>query len=133
MTHPHPLPELTDLNRFFWTSGADGRLRVQRCADCGFWLHPPGVLCPRCLSKAVAPQEVSGLATVEAVTVNHQPWAPGMKVPYCIAIVSLDEDPSVRLTTNVVGIEPAAVQIGQRVKVRFEAQEDVFLTMFEPV
>jgi uncharacterized protein len=127
------LPELTELNRFFWTSGADGRLRIQRCADCAQWVHPPGPACPRCLSKQLAPQEVSGLATVEAVTVNHQAWTPGMEVPYAIARVSLDEDPAVRLTTRIVGTPPEAVAIGQRVKVRFEQREDVFLPFFEPV
>jgi uncharacterized OB-fold protein len=127
------LPELTDLNRFFWTSGADGRLRIQRCADCALWVHPPGPVCPRCLGKQLAPQDVSGLATVEAVTVNHQAWTPGMEVPYAIARVSLVEDPAVRLTTRIVGMAPEAVAIGQRVKVLFERREDVFLPFFEPV
>jgi uncharacterized OB-fold protein len=127
------LPELTDLNRFFWTSGADGRLRIQRCGDCALWLHPPGPVCPRCLSRQLAPQEVSGLATVEAVTVNHQTWTPGMEVPYVIARVSLLEDPAVRLTTRIVGTAPEAVAIGQPVKVLFERREDVFLPFFEPV
>ena len=29
-----PLPQLTPMNEWFWTSGKDGRLRVQRCTDC---------------------------------------------------------------------------------------------------
>ncbi|MDB5883994.1 MAG: hypothetical protein JWR74_165 [Polaromonas sp.] len=127
------LPELTDLNRFFWTSGADGRLRIQRCNGCGFWLHPPGSICPNCLSHDLAPQVVSGLATVQAVTVNHQPWLPGVEVPYAIARVSLDEDPAVYLTTLVVGTPPETVTIGQRVKVRFEPREEMFLPFFEPL
>jgi uncharacterized protein len=127
------LPELTDLNRIFWTSGADGRLRIQRCGDCALWVHPPGPVCPRCLGKQLAPQEVSGLATVEAVTVNHQEWTPGMEVPYAIARVSLAEDPAIRLTTRIVGMAPETVTIGQHVKVLFERREDVFLPFFESV
>lgn len=127
------LPELTELNRFFWTGGADGRLRILRCGGCGMWLHPPAPICPQCLGRDVAPQVVSGLATVEAVTVNHQPWTPGIEVPYAVARVSLDEDPAVRLTTRIVGAAPEAVAIGQRVKVRFEPREDLFLPFFEPV
>ncbi len=126
------LPELTDLNHFFWTGGADGQLRILRCEGCSLWLHPPGPICPRCLGKQLSPQVVSGLATVEAVTVNHQAWIPGLEVPYAIARVSLVEDPSVRLTTRIVGIAPEAVTIGQRVKVRFEPREDLFLPFFEP-
>ena len=49
-----------------------------------------------------------------------------------IANVALEEDPSVRLTTNVVGCEPDAVHIGQEVAVRFEPHGDVWLPLFEP-
>lgn len=127
------LPVLDDLHRFFWTSGADGILRFQHCADCGHWLHPPSVNCPRCLSENIGPQAVSGLATVAAVTVNHQPWMPGLKVPYAIVIVELDEPAGLRLTTNVVGVPPESVYIGQRVRAVFEQRDDVWLPRFEPV
>lgn len=127
------LPRLDALNRFFWTGGADGILRFQRCGGCGYWLHPPGPVCPRCGSAELTPQPVSGLGTVAAVTVNHQPWMPGMTVPYNVAIVELDEQAGLRLTTNIVGIPPEQVRIGQRVRVVFEAVEDVYLPLFEPV
>src|SRR6218665_32149 len=91
------LPELDDLNRFFWTSGADGQLRFLRCGDCRFWLHPPGIICPQCLSRNLAAEAVSGLGTIEALTINHQPWSPGQEGPYAIAIVSLDEQPGRQL------------------------------------
>lgn len=129
---PPALAELTDLNRFFWTSGADGRLRILRCGHCGAWLHPPGPVCPKCLSRDLSPQVVTGLATVEAVTVNHQAWTAEMTPPFAIARVSLDEDPAIRLTTRIVGIAPEKVTIGQRVKVRFEPREEQFLPFFEP-
>jgi uncharacterized OB-fold protein len=127
-----PLPLLNELNTFFWTSGADGRLRMQRCADCGHWQHPAGVICTRCASRNVAPQVLSGKATIQAMTLNHQPWIPGVEVPYVIAIVELDEQPGLHLTTNIVGTPPESVTIGQRVRVTFEAHEDVFLPLFTP-
>jgi uncharacterized OB-fold protein len=50
-----------------------------------------------------------------------------------VAIVELEEQPSLRLTTNLVGCEPAAVRIGMPLRVVFEAREDgVFLPLFEP-
>jgi uncharacterized OB-fold protein len=128
-----PLPQLNELNRFFWVSGSDGVLRMQRCQDCGHWMHPPGVRCPQCLSDKVVPQALSGFGTVEAVTLNYQPWIPGVQVPYAIAIVGLDEQKGLNLTTNILGIPPESVYIGQRVRVLFEAVEDVFLPMFTPV
>src|SRR3546814_18205412 len=60
------------------------------------------------------------------------PWMPTMPPPYVIANVALEEDASVRLTTNVVGCEPDDVRLGQEVAVRFEQQGDVFLPLFEP-
>ena len=127
-----PLPQLTPSNHWFWTSGADDTLRVQGCDDCGQLVHPPTPICPACRSLKHSPHGVSGRATVVAFTVNQHQWSPAFAPPYNIAVVALDEDPSVRLTTNVLGCEPDAVHVGQRVAVRFERQDDVWLPMFEP-
>ena len=122
----------TDDVAFFWTSGADGVLRLLRCNDCRFFIHPPGPVCPRCLSRNVAPQAVSGRGQVETFTVNYQQWIPGSD-PYIIAWVSIDEQPDVRLTTNLVDVEPEDVLIGMAVEVLFEHVEDVYLPLFTPV
>lgn|SRR5690554_6061141 len=127
------LPKLDDLNRFYWTGGADGQLRVLRCGDCRFWLHPPGIICPQCLSRNLAPEVLSGNGVIEAITVNYQPWMPGQEVPYVVAIVGLDEQEGLQLTTNIVGCPPESAHIGQRVKVVFEEFEDVYLPFFTPV
>ncbi|MGF7235857.1 MAG: thiolase C-terminal domain-containing protein [Frankia sp.] len=127
-----PLPELTPVNEWFWKSGADGKLRIQGCADCGKLVHPPTPICPVCRSRARVPTEVSGRATVVGFTVNVQTWSPDIPPPYVIANVALAEDASVHLTTNIVGCDPADVHIGQDVTVRFEQYEDVWLPMFTP-
>jgi uncharacterized OB-fold protein len=124
---------LNELNRPFWTSGADGKLRMQRCRSCGHWIHPAGVICPECLGRDLALEALSGLATVEAVTINYQPWVPGVPVPYVVAIVGLDEQKGLNLTTNIIGVPVEDVHIGQRVEVVFEQVEDVFLPLFTPV
>lgn len=127
-----PLPQLTPATGWFWTSGADGRLRVQGCTKCSKLVHPPVPVCPSCRSRESAPVEVSGRATVVGVTVNAHRWLPDFDPPYAIAVVALEEDPSVRLTTNVVGCDATEVRIGQVVTVRFEQHEDVWLPLFEP-
>ena len=127
------LPRVTPQNEFFWTSGADGRLRFLRCSVCGTWVHPPTPVCPDCLSKDLAPAEVSGRATLATFTVNHQPWIPGFDPPYVFAIVEIDDAPGVRLMTNIVGCEPDDVRIGMPVQVTFEHSEDVWLPLFAPL
>jgi uncharacterized OB-fold protein len=119
------------LHRFFWASGADGVLRMLQCADCGFWLHPPSSRCPHCLSADVAPQALSGRATVHTFTVNVQQWVPGQE-PYVYAIVELAEQEDLRLTTNIVGCSPDGVHIGQAVHVAFVHRNDVYYPVFTP-
>jgi uncharacterized OB-fold protein len=131
----HPirrLPALTLENEFFWRSGSDRCLRIARCSDCGYFAHPPSPRCPRCLSTEMAPTVVSGRAVVEAFTINYEPWEREDIEPYVVAIVSLVEQPSVRLTTNVVDVRPEAVFIGMAVSVVFEQRGDIFLPLFAP-
>src|SRR5659263_353461 len=86
-----PLPLLTPLTTPYWTSGADGRLRMQRCGSCGRYTHPAGPVCSACLSDNVEYEPVAGTGTIYACTVNHYAWYPGWETPYVVAIVALDE------------------------------------------
>jgi uncharacterized OB-fold protein len=126
------LPRVTDENRFFWASGADGLLRFLRCDACGVFVHPPSPICPECLSKSLTPTPVSGRATVVTYTVNHQPWIPGFDPPYVVALVEIEEQRSVRLMTNIVGCAPDDVHIGMAVQVTFQQYDDVWMPQFEP-
>jgi len=127
-------PALDDANRFFWTSGADGRLRFLRCQACGYWLHPPSPRCPECGGRDLVPEPVSGRGVVHSATVNHQPWD-GDPTPYVVALVELDEQAGLRLTTNLVGVDAAtfdaAAAIGAPVRVVFEQRGEVFYPLFE--
>jgi len=124
-----PLPQLTPVNEWFWTSGADSSLRIQGCDECGQLVHPPTPICPACGSRRSTPTVVSGRGTVVGCTVNRHQWLPDFEPPYAIAI---EEDPSVRLTTNVVDCAPDDVHVGQEVVVCFEQHEDVWIPLFAP-
>ena len=130
------LPRVTEENAHFWRGGATGELRILRCQACREWIHPPQPLCPGCLSSELTPEATCGRATLCTYTVNHQPWLPGFDPPYVVAIVELPEQAGLRLTTNLVGIAPADVEIGMSLRVRFEAWQDgeekVHLPLFEP-
>ncbi|HET8618468.1 MAG TPA: OB-fold domain-containing protein [Acidimicrobiales bacterium] len=124
-------PVLDDSNRFFWTSGEDGRLRFLRCGACGYWLHPPVPRCPRCGSRDVAPEAVSGRGEVFSYTVNHQPWD-GSDEPYAIVLVALPEQAGLRLTSNLVNCPVGDARVGLGVRVVFERHDQVWFPLFEP-
>ncbi|MFI1485351.1 thiolase C-terminal domain-containing protein [Streptomyces sp. NPDC020747] len=127
-----PLPLLTDETEFFWTSGADGRLRFQRCEGCSALIHPPQPVCRYCRGHALTVTEVAGTATLVSFTVNERFSSPGLEPPYVVARVTIDEDPRVRLTTGIVGCEPSELRLGMRLEVAFEQVEDVWLPLFRP-
>ena len=131
MTPPRPKPKLDQENRAFWTGGADGKLLIVHCHDCGQYTHPPKLLCRHCQSENVAPEAVLGTGEIDTLTVNHQPWAPGLEVPYVIARVRLDGVPGVYLTTNVVGSPVEDVRFDDKVRVVFEEQDGIFYPLFE--
>jgi uncharacterized protein len=126
-----PVPAFDPLAAFFWESGADERLRILRCGECGFYIHPPSHPCPQCFSARVAPAVVSGDGTVATYTVNVQEWVPGQP-PYSIAIVELDEQHGLRLTSNIVDCDPDEVHIGQRVRVSFIHRNGIYYPVFAP-
>ena len=132
-------PSPSDESAAFWTGGRRGELLISRCQCCKHYFHPPGPACFRCRGTDVRPEPVSGLATVAAYTVNRQPWIPGLEPPYIVAMVELDDEPDVRLITNVVDVSLDEIRIGLPVEVFFEewpatGDEDttVWLPLFRP-
>lgn len=126
-----PRPRLDSANRAFWTGGEQGQLLICQCGDCGKYLHPPQPVCRNCWSENVAPQAVSGRASVDSYTINYQPWMPGLEVPFVIARVALEEDETIYLTTNIVGCGVDEVAVGDKVQVTFEEEDGVWYPLFE--
>ena len=129
------LPRVTDRNRFYWTAGRDGELRFQRCNACRYFIHPPGVLCPKCHSKDLGVEAVSGHGEVHTFSINHQAWMPGLEPPFVLAVVRLPEQADLRITTNIVNCAPDDVTFGMPVQVLFEAhaEDEVWIPVFEPL
>jgi len=127
-----PLPLVLPETEAFWTGGRRGQLCIKRCPACARLWHPSQSVCVACGQRELEPAAVSGRGTVVGFTINHQQWLPDPVPPYVVAIVALDDDPRVRLTTNVVDAEPDDVHVGLRVQARFEQHDDVWLPMFAP-
>jgi uncharacterized OB-fold protein len=127
------LPAINERNRFFWQSGRDGKLRFSRCNACGYYIHPSAPVCAKCRSRDVGPTVVSGRAEVATFTINRQAWQEGLEDPFVVAVVEIEEQEGLRLTTNVVNCGIDEVYIGMEVQVVFDHREDVWLPLFEPV
>lgn len=127
------LPVIDRDNQAYWTWGRDGKLAIHRCADCDYYVHPPVPFCPKCESRDVAPQAVSGRGRVVTFTVNHKAWVPDLTEPYVLALVAIEEQDDVRITCNIVECPPDAVDFDMEVEVVFEPAEDLWIPLFRPV
>jgi uncharacterized OB-fold protein len=128
---PRKLPQITADSASFWQSGQSDRLMIHRCSVCTRFFHPPAPICPGCACLDVAPEAVSGRGRVATFTINHQAWKPELSAPYVVAIIELEEQPGLRLVSNIVGLKPEQVVIDMPVRVVFEQHEDVWLPLFE--
>lgn len=128
-----PLPGISDDTRFFWDGARAGKLLIQRCKGCGELRHPPGPVCPGCHSFEWDTVEASGRGTVYSFVVMHYPEVPPFDHPNPIVLVELEE--GTRLISQIVGIQPGEVRIGQAVQVEFNSFNDgeLVLPQFRPV
>jgi uncharacterized OB-fold protein len=127
-----PLPALDPITEFYWTSGADGRLRIARCDGCQTFIHPPSPYCAACGGQ-VGIACVSGKGRVATFTVNEHKWVPGLEVPYVIAAIELVEQKELYVFANVVGCLPEGVHSGMDVEVVFEPHDGIFIPLFKPL
>ncbi len=127
-----PLPLLDEESRPFWEAGREGVLSFVSCNSCMALLHPPAPVCRYCRSGDLGRRSVAGRGVVVGFTINHQQWDPRFPPPYCVATVALEEDPRVRLTTNIVDVEIGELRVGMRVTARFEHRDDVWIPLWAP-
>jgi hypothetical protein len=126
-----PRPARTQDTAFFWEGVAAGELRIQRCTGCKALRHPPGPMCPHCQSLDWDTLVSTGRGRVYSYVVAHHPPVPPFRYPNAIALVELDE--GTRLVSNLIGIDPARIEIGQRVRVEFTRVDDeLVLPLFRP-
>jgi uncharacterized OB-fold protein len=128
---PIPVPSIDA--EPFWTGLREGELRILHCQNCGHWIHPPLARCPVCHSDQLKAEAVSGRGFLYSFTIAHREFAPGIKPPYVVAVVELEEQPGLRLLTNLVNCNAADVEIGLQVRALFrDVSDDAALVFFEP-
>lgn len=125
-------PEVSVRTREYWHSGADGKLRICHCQDCGQYVHPPQPSCPECYGMNMKFDPVSGKGTIFTYTINRYNWFPNMPAPYVIADVELVEQEGLKILTNIVDIDPSKVKIGMSVSVQFDHVGETYIPLFAP-
>lgn len=128
------LPVVTDENRPFWEGCREGVLRLQRCGACGRLRYPISTVCPHCVSGEATWEAMSGRGSVYSFAVFRHAYNEAWRerVPYSVALVELEEGPT--MLSNVAGIAPENVSVGQAVTAVFEAvTPEISVPQFVPV
>jgi uncharacterized protein len=134
-TSEKPVPVADELSEPFWAAAKKRRLMAQRCADCGYYNHPPRPACDRCCSQRLDFAPLSGRGTIYTFTVMHQSNVAGFEseTPYVNILVELDEQPMLFMVSNLPRAELDKIRIGGRVEVWFEQRDaDVVVPQFRP-
>ena len=123
-----PIPDPD--SRPFWQACQEKRLVAQVCGGCGKLRLPPLPACPECHSRDYQWEELSGRGVVWSFTVIHHAFRPNLedKVPYTVGLIVLDKGPRI---VGKIHARNRTVNIGSRVRVRFEAIEGTHLPYFE--
>lgn len=133
LSPPRPLPD--PLTQFYWDGIAEGKLLAQRCSQCATFIHPPRAVCRVCLSTDLAAAELSGRATLYTWTVAEQAFHPFFadKLPYVYAVVEMEEQPGLKMVTNIVDVPFEQLEAGMALEVTFrEVAEGLTLPLFRP-
>lgn len=115
-----PLPQPTPISAPYWDGLKAHEVRLQQCEDHGHWLFFPRSHCPHCGSRRLAWRTVSGQGRLYTYTVARVPTLPEFtdEMPQLLAVVELDE--GVHLNTTLVGVDPAALEVGMKVRPVFD-------------
>lgn len=100
------------------------RFEAARCEACGAVSFPPRLVCPACRGRKFVTLPLPPQGKVVTFTVIHVgPSSHKHEVPYALAVVELAD--GVRVTCQVVDLDPARVEAGMPVRLEFRRiQED---------
>ena len=120
---PKIIPVPDELSQPFWNAVNEQRLVIQNCTACDKLQYPPQADCQACGSAdGLEWKEVAGrghIATyivIEDGRLNRR--MPDQ--PYNLALVTLDQDPTVNFYSNLPGVPAYEVPVGAAVAVTFE-------------
>ena len=131
-----PLPQPDEDTKGFWEGCRQHQLVIQKCQECNALRHPPRRMCPRCHSRDLTWEKVSGRGTLYSFIVIHQPVLSSFHsdAPYNVVQVALEEQADVILTGNVVGCSNDELRVGMGLEVVFDdVTEDTTIPRWRPI
>jgi len=126
---PRPTPE----TEAYWDGCRKHELLLQCCSQCGNFQFYPRIICTRCSSDKLEWVKANGHGKILTFTVVRRPVSEAYAedVPYVVALIKLDEGPT--MMSNVVECDPESLQIGDPVQVMFEEwSKDISIPKFSP-
>ena len=114
-----PIPVPDPETEFYWSGLAEKELRILRCEQCRHYIHYPLACCPACHSFDVAPEVVSGRATLYSFTDVQMGFVEGIEPPYVVGLVDLVEQPGLRVLSNIVDVNLDDIRIGMPLQAVF--------------
>lgn len=111
-----------------------GKLLINQCTACGYWIYPHRSLCPRCLSWEVKPTQVSGNGKLFMFTLIHQERDPQdrLREPIVAAAVELSEQSGLRYLARVVNCPTRQLILDMPVQLTWIDGEGHKMPAFEP-
>ena len=121
-----PLPDIDwEPTRAFWAGAARHELLIPRCDGCAAYTWYPRERCRTCRNQSFTWTTMSGRGRLFSWTVVTRAFLPQFegKVPFVPALVALDEDPAVRLVTEIVDCDPVDLRFDMPVRVVYRPLE----------
>jgi uncharacterized OB-fold protein len=130
-----PSEQIDQDNIDFYRGLLHHELRLNLCADCGQWHHPPRAFCPACWSANVQATPIDGRGTVYLLIFLHL-GSPIEGVDYAkghpVATVAFDDQPGLRFTATLVDCEREEMKIGLPVELTWIEREGEPVPAFRP-
>ncbi|MCY4367479.1 MAG: zinc ribbon domain-containing protein [Chloroflexi bacterium] len=120
---PKIIPVPDELSQPFWDAVNQRRLALQNCTVCGKLQYPPQAACQVCGSAdGLEWKDVEGKGHV-ATCIVIEDGRLNRRMPdqpYNLALVTLDQDPTVNFYSNLPGVAAYQAPIGAAVELTFE-------------
>jgi len=129
-----PQPKVDADTAEFWAQLDAGTFALQGCARCRRLRFYPQPVCPHCRSFDYAWRALSGRGTLASWTIVHHAVNDFFKsrVPYSVVLVSLEEDPAVRLIGNLSeASEGTPLHTGAAVRLRIVKEQPDLAAVYE--